>query len=248
MKSHKNMKWVYHKNQLSLVTTHSEINFDSSYKKNNLYFYTWNPFTSKFAASIFNGLEILPIFENTKLLYLTNLPNETLIHLSNFITSDGIIFLNHLHSSKLNKKNPYLSLNNIKLLNSNKDYLIDVSELLDIIIIDVDFDFENEFNQICENYEQVLLNQFQQKIVYTFDSDNNPFLEIIKKVKWIDTYKNNKLWNNFKNIYPHLDDKEDEKDIILKYLENKFKEYEKNNSIEEMAKTFELIGDISNLS
>ena len=148
MKSHKNMKWVYHKNQLSLVTTNSEINFDSSYKKNNLYFYTWNPFTSKFAASIFNGLEILPIFENTKLLYLTNLPNETLIHLSNFITSDGIIFLNHLHSSKLNKKNPYLSLNNIKLLNSNKDYLIDVSELLDIIIIDVDFDFENEFKLI----------------------------------------------------------------------------------------------------
>ena len=38
-----------------------------SYKHENLFYYIWDPYSSKLAAAIFNGLEIFPFINNTKI-------------------------------------------------------------------------------------------------------------------------------------------------------------------------------------
>ena len=60
MKPNKNFEWVFHKNQLTLVSSTLDNNKNFSYKHENLFYYIWDPYSSKLAAAIFNGLEIFP--------------------------------------------------------------------------------------------------------------------------------------------------------------------------------------------
>ena len=65
--------------------------FTKNKKTLNLHF--WNPYKSKIAAAIFNGLEIFPFKENTKIFYHTDdLLDETSLHFSNILELNGKIF------------------------------------------------------------------------------------------------------------------------------------------------------------
>jgi len=65
--------------------------FTKNKKTLNLHF--WNPYKSKIAAAIFNGLEIFPFKENTKIFYHTDdLLDETSLHFSNILELKGNIF------------------------------------------------------------------------------------------------------------------------------------------------------------
>jgi fibrillarin-like rRNA methylase len=65
--------------------------FTKNKKTLNLHF--WNPYKSKIAAAIFNGLEIFPFKENTKIFYHTDdLLDETSLHFSNILELKGKIF------------------------------------------------------------------------------------------------------------------------------------------------------------
>jgi len=65
--------------------------FTKNKKTSNLDF--WNPYKSKIAAAIFNGLEIFPFKENIKIFYHTDdLLDETNLHFSNILESNGKIF------------------------------------------------------------------------------------------------------------------------------------------------------------
>ena len=52
----------------------------------------WDPFRSKLAASIYNGLEEFPFKEKTKILYLGVSTGTTVSHISDIIGPKGIIF------------------------------------------------------------------------------------------------------------------------------------------------------------
>ena len=58
MKPNKNFEWVFHKNQLTLVSSTLHNNKNFSYKHENLFYHIWDPYSSKLAAAIFNGLEM----------------------------------------------------------------------------------------------------------------------------------------------------------------------------------------------
>lgn len=65
--------------------------FTKNKKTLNLHF--WNPYKSKIAAAIFNGLEIFPFKKNIKIFYHTDdLLDETNLHFSNILESNGKIF------------------------------------------------------------------------------------------------------------------------------------------------------------
>jgi fibrillarin-like rRNA methylase len=51
----------------------------------------WNPYTSKLAAALFSGMEIFPINPTSKVFYLDDYSTTTLEHLTNIISSDGLV-------------------------------------------------------------------------------------------------------------------------------------------------------------
>ena len=53
----------------------------------------WNPYRSKLAAVIVNGIEVFPILKNTKILYLGATLGITPSHISDIIGKDGKIFV-----------------------------------------------------------------------------------------------------------------------------------------------------------
>ena len=139
MKSNKNFEWVFHKNQLTLVSSTLDNNKNFSYKHENLFYYIWDPYSSKLAAAIFNGLEIFPFINNSKILYVTHFPNHTFMHLSNLVNTDGMVFLNEPEKS-INSNNKLVSqLKNLKIIDDIESF--NILQELDVVLIDVDFNF-----------------------------------------------------------------------------------------------------------
>ena len=151
MKPNKNFEWVFHKNQLTLVSSTLYNNKNFSYKHENLFYYIWDPHSSKLAAAIFNGLEIFPFINNSKILYVTDFPNYTSIHLSNLVGTDGIIFLNEEKKSSNSSINKSISqLKNLKIIDNMESF--NILQELDVILIDVNFNFSKEFFATITNF------------------------------------------------------------------------------------------------
>jgi fibrillarin-like pre-rRNA processing protein len=53
---------------------------------------SWNPYKSKLAAAILNGLEKIELFEGAKVLYLGAATGTTVSHISDIIKNQGIIY------------------------------------------------------------------------------------------------------------------------------------------------------------
>ena len=60
--------------------------------KKGIEYRLWDPFRSKLAASIMNGLENFPFKNNTKVLYLGASTGTTVSHISDIVGPKGIIF------------------------------------------------------------------------------------------------------------------------------------------------------------
>ena len=151
MKPNKNFEWVFHKNQLTLVSSTLHNNKNFSYKHENLFYHIWDPYSSKLAAAIFNGLEIFPFINNSKILYVTDFPNYTSIHLSNLVGTDGIIFLNEEKKSSNSSINKSISqLKNLKIIDNMESF--NILQELDVILIDVNFNFSKEFFATITNF------------------------------------------------------------------------------------------------
>src|SRR5574338_383534 len=63
-------------------------------------FRAWDPFRSKLAAAIMNGLEVLPIVRKSKVLYLGVSTGTTASHVSDIVGPSGIVFCVE-HSSRV---------------------------------------------------------------------------------------------------------------------------------------------------
>ena len=61
---------------------------------------TWDPFRSKLAAAIMNGLKVLPIIKKSKVLYLGASTGTTVSHVSDIVGSNGLVFCIE-HSSRV---------------------------------------------------------------------------------------------------------------------------------------------------
>ena len=89
--------WITIKNKKKLATLNNA-GINEAYNEklteiNGKQYNVWNPYTSKLAAAIVNGMEIFPILEKTKVLYLNTTIEKTLSHISDIIGMNGKIFV-----------------------------------------------------------------------------------------------------------------------------------------------------------
>ena len=99
--------WITVKNKKKLATLNNasinEVYNEKLIKINGKQYNLWNPYTSKLAAAIVNGMEIFPILKKTKVLYLNDTIEKTLSHISDIIGVNGKIFI--LRDINENSKN-----------------------------------------------------------------------------------------------------------------------------------------------
>ena len=113
----------------------------------------WNPFYSKLAAALFNGLEIFPFKFDSKIFYSDISSTTTLNHLLDIIDSKGTIHLQKNNIAKIK------NLKNVVIVDQEKNYTLssnDPKESFDVIYLDI-ITNENLRTQIL-NHEKTLKN------------------------------------------------------------------------------------------
>lgn len=92
----KNFYWIKVDGEEKLATENlvagNQVYKEKLVKKKNIEYRVWDPFRSKLAASIMNGLGIFPITEKSNVLYLGVSTGTTISHISDIVGPRGIIF------------------------------------------------------------------------------------------------------------------------------------------------------------
>ena len=140
---------------------------------NNEEFLEWNPYKSKLAAAIRNGLQILPIIKNSKVVCI-NLPEEsTILHISNIVGSGGSVFVIDVNKNKKSFLN--------KLVNTHKNIIpiydtVDelsfsssITEKVDALYVDLPE--SEQIEQIVEKYGSLLKNEGFLMLIAKKDDD-----------------------------------------------------------------------------
>jgi fibrillarin-like pre-rRNA processing protein len=140
---------------------------------NNEEFLEWNPYKSKLAAAIRNGLQILPIIKNSKVVCI-NLPEEsTILHISNIVGSGGSVFVIDVNKNKKSFLN--------KLVNTHKN-IIPIYDTVDelsfsssitgkVDALYVDIPESEQIEQIVEKYGSLLKNEGFLMLIAKKDDD-----------------------------------------------------------------------------
>ena len=113
----------------------------------------WNPYHSKLAAALFNGLEIFPFKSDSKILYYEKLQSSTLNHLNDIVKISGKIYAikNSLDVIKSKTNITYIEPKNFDITNN-----IFQKENFDIIYFDI-IDNHDLQTKIL-NYQHILKN------------------------------------------------------------------------------------------
>ena len=92
----KNFYWIKVDGEEKLATENlvigNQVYKEKLVKKKDIEYRLWDPFRSKLAASIMNGLEIFPITDKSNILYLGVSTGTTISHISDIVGPRGIIF------------------------------------------------------------------------------------------------------------------------------------------------------------
>ena len=176
--------WVTVRNEKKLATL-SNVSKNQDYKENlveiNVKQYSiWNPYMSKLAAAIINGMEIFPILKKTKILYVDPATEKTVKHISDIVGINGKIFVvrdvmknskNFLEQIVKNRSNIFTIIPD----KTNPARLTGMTETVDVIYIDIAEHNQTEIAiQNCKNHLRI--GGFLMLIVPTKNIDfaNNP--------------------------------------------------------------------------
>jgi fibrillarin-like pre-rRNA processing protein len=148
----------------------------------------WKPYKSKLAAAILNGLEILPIIEKSRMLYLSTSEIMTLSHISDIIGTEGVVYV--VEHSQENAKELIEKL--VQKRDNIKPIIMDMKKPLQYEIIDGKVDVVyvdvEQFNQEeiallnCKMYLQV-----------------GGYLLLMAKTRSVDEYQGKKFILNYKS-------------------------------------------------
>lgn len=96
MEDDKNFFWIKTEGANKLATENlvagNQVYHEKLVSKKGIEYRLWDPFRSKLAAAIMNGLEIFPFKEKSKVLYLGVSTGTTVSHISDIVGPQGIIF------------------------------------------------------------------------------------------------------------------------------------------------------------
>ena len=157
--------WVTVRNQKKLDTL-SNVSTNQDYKENLVemngkQYSIWNPYMSKLAAAIINGMEIFPILKKTKILYLDPTSEKTIKHISDIVGINGKIFVvrnimknskNFLEQIAKNRSNIFTIIPD----KTNPARLTGMTEMVDVIYIDIAEHNQTEIAiQNCKNHLRI---------------------------------------------------------------------------------------------
>ena len=157
--------WVTVRNEKKLATL-SNMSTNRDYKENLVQtngkrYSIWNPYTSKLAAAIINGMEIFPILKKTKILYLDPTSEKTIKHISDIVGINGKIFVvrnimknskNFLEQIAKNRSNIFTIIPD----KTNPARLTGMTEMVDVIYIDIAEHNQTEIAiQNCKNHLRI---------------------------------------------------------------------------------------------
>ncbi len=126
-----------------------------------------NPYISKLAAALFNGLEIFPIQSKSRILVNDEFSKITLEHISKIIT-DGKIY--HLENNNYKKILDMKNIETMQLLKNPVDFLKN-NKMLDTLYLDLK---QNEnILEMIKNYEPILKQKGFLLFLYNFQSIEN---------------------------------------------------------------------------
>jgi len=88
--------WIKAEGQKKLATENlvigNQVYKEKLIKKKDIEYRLWDPFRSKLAAAIMNGLELFPFKEKSSVLYLGVSTGTTVSHVSDIVGPQGIVF------------------------------------------------------------------------------------------------------------------------------------------------------------
>ena len=144
-----------------------DITNEKIFSENGIIYREWNPYNCKLAAAIKNGLQIMPILKNSKVLCISD-EISTIIHISDLVDENGIVYVrNFEHDSEI--KNNLMKRKNIVIIDKklmNDENKLDTNDrILDVIFLD--HNKNEEPNELISEYKKNL--------------KNNGFLMLVKK-------------------------------------------------------------------
>ena len=157
--------WVTVRNEKKLATL-SNVSTNQDYEENLVemngkQYSIWNPYMSKLAAAIINGMEIFPILKKTKILYLDPTSEKTIKHISDIVGINGKIFVvrdvmknskNFLEQIVKNRSNIFTIIPD----KTNPARLTGMTETVDVIYIDIAEHNQTEIAiQNCKNHLRI---------------------------------------------------------------------------------------------
>ncbi len=96
MEEGKSFFWIKTEGQKKLATENlvigNQVYKEKLIKKKDIEYRLWDPFRSKLAAVIMNGLEVFPFHDKSSVLYLGVSTGTTVSHISDIVGPQGIIF------------------------------------------------------------------------------------------------------------------------------------------------------------
>lgn len=96
MEEGKSFFWIKTEGQKKLATENlvigNQVYKEKLIKKKDIEYRLWDPFRSKLAAVIMNGLEVFPFHDKSSVLYLGVSTGTTISHISDIVGPKGIIF------------------------------------------------------------------------------------------------------------------------------------------------------------
>ncbi len=219
-----NFFWVKSEGEQKLATENlvpgNQVYKEKLFTKIGIEYRLWDPFRSKLAASIKNGLEDFPFKENSSVLYLGVSTGTTASHISDIVGPKGIIF-GVEHSSRVardfldrvasHRKNIIPIIQDAR---QPKDYF-SVYDKVDIVYSDIAQPDQTEI--AISNCKTYLKNKG-----YLFLVIKTRSIDVTQSPKKIIENESRKLLTNFEiiqriDLYPY--DK-DHAMVIAKYLKN----------------------------
>ena len=209
--------WITVKNKKKLATlNNADVNkiyneklIEIDGKRYNI----WNPYTSKLAAAIVNGMEIFPILKKTQILYFDTTVDKTLNHISDIIGVNGRIFVvrDIIENSKNFLENDSNNRTNVVSITQEKKGVpakfAPNIETVNVVYVDIAQNNETDIAiQNCKNY--LINGGFLMLVVPTrkIDFVNNPdrqnleerqklqsSFEIIQQINLTDFFKEHSM-------------------------------------------------------
>ena len=140
---------------------------------NNEEFLEWNPYKSKLAAAIRNGLQILPIIKNSKVVCINLLEESTILHISNIVDSGGSVFVIDVNKNKKSFLNKLVDThkNIIPIYDAADELSFSSSMTGKVDALYVDIPESEQIEQIVEKYGSLLKNEGFLMLIAKKDDD-----------------------------------------------------------------------------